>query len=126
MDYSLSSSSVNIYLQTTSAQIGGDAQGDQLSSVEAVIGSAYNDTLRGDYNVSNLLSGGDGDDFLHSAPGDTLDGGAGSDTAEVGSTQIPLFEVDLRTGASSGGETLISIENLSAFAYAYSNFVFRR
>ena len=67
---------------------GGDAEGDTLTSIESVIGSAHDDELRGDYG-NNLLSGLAGNDRLVGQGGrdmlyggggdDTLDGGAGDD-----------------------------------------------
>ena len=57
--------SVNLY---TGAASGGDAQGDVLTSISHLQGSAYNDTLTGDY----------GNNFLYGEAGnDTLVGGEG-------------------------------------------------
>jgi Ca2+-binding RTX toxin-like protein len=92
--------------------------GQELVSVENIIGSAFNDELYGD-TAANRLSGGAGSDFLAGyGGGDTLDGGAGSDTVSylysfVGSGGVT---VDLAAGHGSGGSaegsTLISIENV--------------
>jgi Ca2+-binding RTX toxin-like protein len=58
---------------------GGDAQGDQLSGIEDVAGSAHDDRLSGDAGA-NRLEGGAGDDTLEGRGGaDTLSGGAGND-----------------------------------------------
>ncbi|WP_422368596.1 Ig-like domain-containing protein [Pelagibius sp.] len=51
--------------------LGGDAEGDTLSAVEAVFGSSHNDTLTGD---------GSGNLFVGQSGNDSLDGGAGNDT----------------------------------------------
>src|SRR5205085_151259 len=48
----------------TSLQHGGDAEGDQLSSIENVVGSAYDDHIVGSYSGSNIIEGGGGADFL--------------------------------------------------------------
>lgn len=59
---------------------GGDAQGDVLISIEGVIGSAFDDVLRGDAGA-NILMGGAGNDRLEGRGGhDMLDGGDGIDT----------------------------------------------
>jgi len=78
-DYSasLSAVTVNLVLGTGS---GGDAQGDHLSSIQNVTGSAFNDYLTGN-NGANQLTGGAGNDSLAGGGGqDTLTGGAGADT----------------------------------------------
>jgi Ca2+-binding RTX toxin-like protein len=122
---------------------GGDAQGDQLDSVEAVIGSDQNDQLTGfqtadggagadavaGSHLADVLLGGAGDDRLAGLEGaDTLNGGDGVDIAEysrlssgAGSTGVT---VDLRiqgvaqnTGAA-GSDTLISIEGVVGSFYA--------
>ena len=63
---------------------GGDAAGDSFSSIEAVIGSRFNDTLNGD-GAANTLSGGSGNDTIDGGDGnDTLDGGEGNDALTGG------------------------------------------
>lgn len=58
--YANSTSGVVINL-TTGTGFGGDAEGDTLTSIEAVIGSAFNDTLTSS-TASHQLQGGAGDD----------------------------------------------------------------
>ncbi len=68
--------SVNLYTGATS---GGDAQGDVLTSISHLQGSAYNDTLTGDYS-NNFLYGEAGNDRLNGLLGnDTLHGDEGND-----------------------------------------------
>ena len=69
-DYSDSALAVIVDLATGIGH-GGDAEGDTLSSIEDLIGSAFNDTLTGSA-VANTLIGGRGADMLS--------GGAGADT----------------------------------------------
>lgn len=75
---------VRLHLGTGS---GGDAEGDVLSNIEALAGSAFDDILKGD-SRSNLLFGHAGDDNLSAGGGrDTLEGGAGNDTLRGGGGQ---------------------------------------
>ena len=128
--------SVNL---ATGAGLGGDAAGDTLVGIEALIGSAYNDSLTGD-SAANTLTGGAGNDLLSGAAGndslyggdgnDTLAGGTGSDRLEGGagidtadySAATGGVNVNLTTGAGTGndaaGDTLVAIENLIGSIYA--------
>lgn len=82
VDYSASAAGVQVDLGTNSGT-GGDAQGDVLSLVENVTGTAYDDRMSGD-GAGNLLVGGAGNDTLVGGGGaDTLVGGAGNDTYDV-------------------------------------------
>jgi len=71
----------------------GDAAGDKYVGIEGLVGSSYNDTLRGDASANylmggqgnDILSGGEGDDTLRGGSGsDTLTGGAGADRFLIG------------------------------------------
>jgi Ca2+-binding RTX toxin-like protein len=77
--YARSTAAVNVNL-ATGAHSGGDAQGDVLTGIENLAGSANADTLTGN-DVDNMLEGGAG--------ADVLIGGAGEDTA--------VFNVDFNT-----------------------------
>ncbi|MDO9304775.1 MAG: hypothetical protein Q7T77_05570 [Sulfuricurvum sp.] len=64
---------------------------DTLSAVEYVIGSKYDDTIRGD-SGNNKLMGGEGNDTLEGRGGaDWLDGGAGNDWL-IGSTNDYMID----------------------------------
>jgi Ca2+-binding RTX toxin-like protein len=113
--YAASAAGVAVDLATGFGS-GGDAQGDTLTGIETLVGSAYNDTLTGAAG-GNTLAGGAGNDVLRGGAGaDALQGGAGVDTASyyTGSSGV---EVSLVTGTGSGGDaqgdTLSGIENLS-------------
>jgi len=59
-------------------------QQDRLSSIESLVGTAFEDYLTGD-NGDNTLNGADGNDYLYGREGnDTLIGGAGHNTLNGG------------------------------------------
>ena len=103
----------------------GSGEGDTLISIENVFGGRGNDTLIGN-DRANYLYGDDGDDRLIGAAGDdtlggadgadVLRGGAGRDWAFYGDSVDKI--VDLAAGTGVGGDaegdTLISIENVTA------------
>ena len=86
--FSFADDAVQIDLNNT-VQHGGEAEGDQLTSIENIIGTAKDDTIRGDSN-DNRLDGNVGNDTIFGRGGDdtivgnrgadTLDGGSGHDT----------------------------------------------
>ena len=91
--YASSSAGVTVDLASSGPQSGGDAQGDTLSNIENVTGSAFDDTLRGDDGANildalggnNIIYGRGGDDVLIAGDGnDTLDGGDGEDNISAG------------------------------------------
>ncbi len=92
--YASSAAAVTIDLFVTTAQTGGDAEGDILTGIENVVGSdAGADVIRGD-DGGNRLFGLGGNDTLHGRGGDDvlvgddgndiLDGGDGDDALEGG------------------------------------------
>ena len=123
-DYRNSVAGVVVNLATGAAS-GGDAEGDTLRNVEAVLGGAANDRLTGTAG-SDLLDGGAGDDWMDGgAGGDTLRGGTGTDTVSYAASGAAV-DISLGSGLASGGDaegdTIESIENLtgSRFADAFS------
>ena len=93
----------------------GGAPIQELDNIENVIGTDFNDVIFGNNEV-NVLQGGAGDDAFHSFGGaDTIDGGEGTDTAIFTAAPVDIV-VDLDdagNATATGGETLISIENLT-------------
>jgi Ca2+-binding RTX toxin-like protein len=97
IDYSASASGVSINLATGSA-LYGDAQGDVLSGVDGIIGSAFDDTMVGFDGqggapdvYTNIFYGGGGNDVMDgAAANDILYGGADSDTILGGSGEDTL------------------------------------
>ena len=92
----------------------GDAEGDELNSIENVTGSAYDDHLWGNDGV-NVLRGMDGNDTLRGENGndhieggdgnDLMDGGAGADTM-IGGLGNDTYIVDNAgdTVSEAGGQ----------------------
>ena len=99
---------------------GGDAEGDRLSNVENLIGSAYADRLFGDAG-NNKLSGGAGDDRIQGGGlSDTIEGGAGADTldGDDGDYAAGLDQSDTLSYASSSGGVIIDLSQQYAPAGA--------
>ena len=62
----------------------GEASGDVLSGIEALVGSAFDDQLTGS-DLGNVIDGGAGNDTITGLGGnDTLNGGVGADTLNGG------------------------------------------
>jgi len=81
--YSTSRSGVTVDL-ATNVNIGGDAQGDILISIENLFGSRFADSLTGDLR-DNVINGLGGNDIIDGAAGnDRLFTGAGSDIVNGG------------------------------------------
>jgi Ca2+-binding RTX toxin-like protein len=118
-DYSASASAVSVDL-ATNINTGGDAQGDNLTGIENITGSAYNDVLSGDAGV-NVISGGAGNDVFAGADGaDTIIGGSGTDTAgytESTSAVTVNLATNVNTGGDAQGDSLTGIESLMGSAY---------
>ncbi|WP_424944554.1 hypothetical protein [Aliiroseovarius crassostreae] len=102
------------YVDLSNGTTNGSAKGDELNSIEHIIGTADNDSFVGN-SAANYLQGEAGNDTLQGGSGaDTLDGGTGSDMAsyleEVHSVSISLLTGTLAGAAAA--DVLISIEDL--------------
>lgn len=87
----------------------GGAKGDHYDSIENVIGSAYDDIIKGS-NAANLIEGGAGNDLLKGEKGDdTLVGGTGEDTLEGGRGDDLLVSISGNSElyGETGNDTLI-------------------
>ncbi|PLL11597.1 hypothetical protein C0V75_16405 [Tabrizicola sp. TH137] len=115
-DYSASDAAININLSTWSAS-GGHAQGDVLSGIDGIIGSAFNDTITGFDNFGtessdwfiNTLYGGAGEDLIDGLAGnDILSGGADNDTvfAGLGDDTVDGDEGNDRLFGGAGNDTI--------------------
>jgi Ca2+-binding RTX toxin-like protein len=114
--YSDATGGVTVDLALTGAQDTVSAGLDTLTSVENLVGSGFDDVLRGD-GGSNALSGGAGDDLLSGGAGDdALDGGIGTDTATyadaTGRVTVDLALTGAQNTGNAGLDTLTSVENL--------------
>ncbi len=99
----------------TPANNTGHAMGDTYVSIGHLIGTSFNDTLRGN-GGNNTLNGGAGNDMLRGRGGaDVLNGGEGSDYADYLGAAVAVTASLANPGINTGdaaGDTYISIENL--------------
>ncbi|MBW8726403.1 MAG: calcium-binding protein [Inquilinus limosus] len=125
---SYAGSAIGVVLNlATGASSGGDAQGDTLTGIEQVLGSAQADILTGDADANTLwgmagddvltgggngdaLKGGAGNDrFVYTALSDSAVSGIGKDTIAdfAGGDRIDLSAIDA-DGNSANGDTAFS------------------
>jgi Ca2+-binding RTX toxin-like protein len=92
-------------------QTGGDASGDRLSSIQGVLGSAFNDILKGSAGQNALRGGGGNDTLFGNAGDDRLYGEAGQDAINVGAGKD-------RVSGGPGADLFrwLSMETISAAA----------
>ncbi|HEY9023833.1 MAG TPA: calcium-binding protein, partial [Burkholderiaceae bacterium] len=119
LSYASSAAAVQVDLVAGTGN-GGDAQGNLLDGIENLIGSNFNDTLKGDAG-DNRLDGGAGDDVLDGGAGaDQLIGGAGNDTATyAGATagvKASLVNA-LNNAGEAAGDSYSGVENLTGSAF---------
>ncbi len=127
-DYSTSGSAVSINL-ATNANSGGDAAGDTLTAIEAVLGSAFNDTMVGSAADESLvggagndrLDGGGGNDTLVGGTGsDTLIGGSGTDVASYATSAAAVainLSANINTGGDAAGDSITGVEAVVGSAF---------
>lgn len=123
--YDRSAEGVNINL-VTGVHTGGDAEGDVLVNIEAVTGSAFNDTLYGDATHNHFYAG-EGDDWMVGGLGqDQFWGFGGADTmAFLDDTAFERRDLFRDFDASEGDALDISaiLEGYDALSDAISDFV---
>ncbi len=121
VDYSSSGAAVSIDLRLATPQSGGDAEGDVLSRIESITGTAFDDRIVGNASgvvnnqSANQLDGGAGNDTLIGREGsDTLTGGDGNDYLDAGvgrsmfngTIRVGLNDTAIGTSADASGFTL--------------------
>jgi Ca2+-binding RTX toxin-like protein len=102
--YSASAARVAVDLGAHTAA-GGEAQGDVLAGIEALRGSAFDDTLAGDGGV-NLIEGGAGNDTLHGGGGDDILIGGQRGFGELGASPVTFTQGELFPEAMDGADFL--------------------
>lgn len=106
LDYNSSGAAVTLALGKDGAQTvgkGGFAEGDKVSQIEHIYGSAFDDVLTGN-NLDNTFFGNDGDDTLEGgAGGDYLVGGIGIDTLSYAGSAAGVT-INLATKQAFGGD----------------------
>jgi Ca2+-binding RTX toxin-like protein len=107
-DYSQSAGAVSVNLATGLGE-GGDAQGDVLSAIERIIGSAFNDTLTGGRRNDTLEGGGGNDTLIGGAGNDTLNGGGGIDKAILGVSRAQAQVQQGNPFSVNGGSIVVTI-----------------
>lgn len=118
--YATGTAGVTVNLALTTAQTGGEAQGDILNSIENVNGTRFNDVLTGN-GSANILVGYEGDDTLAGGLGpDTLVGDEGFDTVTYAASNAAVT-VSMVTfnnlGGHAAGDQLYGIERVIGSNY---------
>jgi Ca2+-binding RTX toxin-like protein len=104
--------------------LGGHAEGDVLTGIENLIGSAFDDNLYG-FGIANRIDGGAGDDLVDGDVGnDTLIGGINrefGDTLSYGfatsGVTVSLALTTAQTTGGSGIDVISGFENLNGSAF---------
>ena len=117
--YRTSDAGVEVSLQDGTG-MGGHAEGDTLTGIEALEGSDHDDTLTGDEGDNWLLGnagydqldGGEGDDWLDGGAGyNILEGGAGADVLQglEGITYTADFEINFDTASYASSDAGVEV-----------------
>ena len=121
VSYQDSGAAVTISLESMDGQLGGDAEGDVLVGVEAVVGSAGEDFISAETITDDVsLFGGDGNDTLQGGGGASmLEGGEGNDSLGGGFANDRLVggagDDTLRGGG--GADNLLGGAGLDVLSY---------
>lgn len=105
----------------------GEGNDKLVSGIEGLVGSAFDDTLKGD-DATNFLIGNDGNDTINGFGDiDLIDPGLGNDIVDGGDTPGSGFDLDivyftgtpgvvvnLQTGTATGGQGTDDLANLEA------------
>ena len=90
MSYAAAAAGVRVDLKYSSLNTG-DAKGDILDTIHTVIGSGFDDKLKGTDFADTLIGGGGNDQLVGRGGNDVLDGGAGDDaiSGDGGDPDLP-------------------------------------
>ena len=122
--YGTSDGAVVVSLETGRGRAG-TAWGDQLSGIENIVGSSFNDTLSGD-DQANELNGGAGNDTLIGGLGNdtyVTDGGDTLTEAVDGGTDLVRSSVSLILGANLENLTLTGAAAINGTGNALANII---
>jgi Ca2+-binding RTX toxin-like protein len=126
--YTDSGAAVTVNLATGAAS-GGQATGDEFSSIEGVSGSEFSDTVSGNAGTNSLFGYGGHDSLFGGASSDYIEGMAGNDTVSGGSGADTMHGgsgIDTLVYTAGLGETGIYIDlltNDAVFGQAEGDFV---
>lgn len=124
VDYSARANTVTVTLDSGAADDGESGEGDDIVTVENVLGGTGDDSLTGNAG-NNFLYGGPGDDDLYGLSGnDLLEGGAGGDTLDGGDLIDTITYANAAVGVTvnlgsntfsadeAAGDTATAVENI--------------
>jgi Ca2+-binding RTX toxin-like protein len=97
--YSGATAGVTADLQAPAGNLG-DAAGDTYGSIENLVGSSSNDTLRGDAGANTLVGGAGADQLVGRSGDDILNGGLGADSLS-GGPGLDAFVFDQTPGPAN-------------------------
>ena len=63
---------------------------DTLNNIERIVGTNFDDTIKGKIGVADIMIGGDGNDAIFAQGNDTVSGNAGNDTFMIGTSFIGM------------------------------------
>jgi Ca2+-binding RTX toxin-like protein len=108
--YLTSASAVTVSLATGTG-LGGDAEGDTLTGIEALTGSVLDDVLIGNGGKNTLLGDFGNDTLIGGGGNDTMNGGAGNDTFKVNNAGDVVVET-----AGDGNDKIMASVNYALAA----------
>ncbi|MHC8370889.1 beta strand repeat-containing protein [Pseudomonas sp. MDT1-85] len=114
--YVNSSAGVQINL-LTGAGSGGDAEGDVLTNIDNLVGSAFNDTLIGNA-MANMIEGGDGNDIIDGGDGnDILYGNSFTDTGALTGVASTATQTDIIHGGNGDDYIIGSVRDAGSMFF---------
>lgn len=119
--YSGAASAVTVDLSLSGSQNTLGAGVDTLVSIERLVGSSFNDTLKGSLEA-NTIDGGSGNDLIEGGDGDdSIIGGSGTDTVTYASATagvtVNLALATTQNTVGAGADTITTVENLTGSAF---------